>query len=524
MRYQFGSCELDTERVELRNSNELVAVEPQVYAVLLYLLRHSQRVISRDELLTELWRGRFVSDATLANCIKQARRAIGDDGEQQAMIRTVRGHGYRFVAPLNIAKPEPLHTAAPQNNSNRDAAERTLPTKPSLALLGFDRIGDHPLGDMLGEGIANDLNSQLARLHGLFVVARQSARQFSTHAQELDVIGRLLGVRYLVYGAVQCQDRRLRLTIHLTDTNPPQTIWSEHYDRIIDDIFSVQDQIVSAVIAALLPEIERAEMDRARLLPTENLDAWECYHRAMWHNFRFTATDSERAQVYLQQALQLDPRFARAYSGLSFNHFLHAFLHTSSTPDNDAQRSLDYARRSVDIDDRDAMSHWVHGRALFLARDHQQALHALDRALRANPNYAQGHYARGFVGVHAGATEQALSDLDMARQLSPFDPMLFAMKSSRALSLAVQGKLELASQWAVAATEEPNAHFHIHAVAAACLELTNQHQRAVEAIATAQKLHPGYSVMKFEKSFPHHEPAQQKLFRQALLAAGLKLR
>jgi len=328
-------------------------------------------------------------------------------------------------------------------------------------------------------------------------------------------------LKYLIYGAVQQHDRQLRITVNLTEAETATIIWSETYDRILDDVFAVQDEIVNAIIAALLPEIERAEMDRARLLPTENLDAWECYHRAMWHNFRFTAVDSEQAKAFLQRALQLDPEFARAHAALSFNHFLHAFLNTNAGVGRDPEMALAHAQASVRLDPRDGMSHWVHGRALFLAEEHGQAMDALDRALLANPNYAQGRYARGFVGVHAGLAEQALPDLDAARRLSPFDPMLFAMKSSRAVSLAIQGDLGTASRWAVEATREPNAHFHIHAIAAACLALIEDTIGARKSVTTVSVMHPGYSVAVFERSFPHQIPEHRQLFRDALLRAGL---
>ena len=262
-------------------------------------------------------------------------------------------------------------------------------------------------------------------------------------------------------------------------------------------------------------------MERARLLPTENLDAWECYHRAMWHNYRFTAADSDQAQALLLRASRIDPAFSRAYAGLSFNHFLHAFLDTDSQAIEHVRLALDYARQSVSLDTRDAVSHWVLGRALFLSKQHDQALRALDRALLANPNYAQGHYARGFVEAHAGQADRAIPDLDKARRLSPFGPLLFAMKSSHAVSLALQGDPESACRWAVEATDEPNAHFHIHAIAAACLEMSGHHEPAAQAIPRTLQLHPGYSTGVFARSFPHQRPEHGKLFTDALLRAGL---
>jgi len=512
VRYRFGQCELDLGKVELRRSGDTISVEPQVFRLLSYLVTHAERAIGKEELLEMLWRGRYVSEATLTNCVKLARHAIGDDGQSQALIRTVRGHGYRFVGEL-------------QREADRDAsppAPHVLPAVPSVALLGFADLGSHASSRVLADGLSVDLNMRLAQLHGLFVIARDSARRFSLGASTLGEIGRQLGVRYVIHGTTQRTDKRIRVTVSLAQADTERVVWAERFDRVLDDLFLVQDDIVGAIVAAILPEIDRAEMDRARLLPTEHLDAWECYHLAMWHNFRFTAEDSARARSLLLKAVEMDPTFARAYAGLSFNHFLHAFLDTGGNQAELIADALEHAHEGVSLDARDAVNHWVLGRALFLSRRHDEALQALDRALAANPNYAQGHYARGFVRVHSGLPAPALHDLNMAQRLSPFDPLLFAMKSSHAISLAVQNDLEGAARWAVEATHEPNAHFHIHAISAACLQLAGRVEDAAAAMARTRAMHPNYSVAVYERSFPHQDPGHRAMFNQALRGAGLK--
>ena len=518
MIYSFGDCDLNTQTAALRRSGQLISIEPQTYQLLLYLIENPDRIVSKDELLERIWPGKVVSDASIANAVKVLRQALGDSARQQRYIRTQRGHGYRWLIDASRTQPDP-----PEESWNEQHFPE-LPDRPSVALLGFESLGDPGTTEVFAEGLAADLNTQLARLHGLFVIARDSARKFTPASKSVAEIGQLLGVRYVLYGSIQKHGSRLRIQISLAETFHDQVIWAERFDRNLDDLFAVQDEIVSAVVAKVLPEIERAEMDRARLLPTENLDAWECYHRAMWHNFRFTAQDSTMAQQLLEQALSLDPLFARAHAGLSFNYFLHTFLNTSDQVEEHAQLALEHAQNSVSLDVRDAMSHWVLGRAQFLSRDHDAALFSLDRALQANPNYAQGRYARGFVGMHAGRATEAIPDLDLARRLSPFDPLLFAMKSSRAVSLAIQGNLPDAVRWAVEATAEPHAHFHIHAIAAACLQLNGQSEQARAATQRVLTMHPNYTITVFERSFPHRETAPRKLFRQALADTGLTMK
>ncbi len=173
------------------------------------------------------------------------------------------------------------------------------------------------------------------------------------------------------------------------------------------------------------------------------------------------------------------------------------------------------------LEPRDAFGHWSLGRALFLAHEHDQALTAIDRALATNPNYAQGHYARGFIGCHSGLSREVYGDLDMAQRLSPFDPLVFAMESCRAISLAVTGRPEEAAAWAVRSTQQPNAHFHIFAIAAVCLQLVGRREEASRHVREVLERHPAYSLAVYERSFPHKSNHDRRVMGDALLAAGL---
>ena len=402
-----------------------------------------------------------------------------------------------------------------------DDSPLVLPDKPSVAVLGFSDLGGHEGGPVLAEGLAADLTAMLGRLRGLFVTARASSSRFAAGSNDLARAGRLLGVRYLVHGTTQRLDKRVRITVTLADALASAVLWTERFDRPLDDLFSVQDDVSAAIASAIEPEIERAEAERSRLKPPEDLSAWECYHRAMWHCFRFTAPHTEQAHRLLQRALKLEGGFARAHAGLSFVHYSRAFLDAVRQPEAEVEQALEHGRLSVELDPRDAIGHWTVGRALFLAREHDTALQAIDRSLLANPNFAQGHYALGFIRAHVGAGLQALPELAAAERLSPYDPLLFAMESSRAISLAIGGHYDDAAQWSVRATREPNAHFHIHAIAAACLSLAG---REAESRGFAQRActdHPGYSVRVFERSFPHKHPEHRDVMASALRVAGI---
>ena len=396
-----------------------------------------------------------------------------------------------------------------------------LPEKPSLAVLDFTDLGSKPDATVLARGLAVDLNARLAQLPSLFVIARQSAARIDAARLAPREVGRRLGIRYLINGSVQRQNKRVRTTVTLTEATAERELWSEHFDRPLDDIFEVQDDITNAVIAAIEPAIERAEMQRALMKPPESLNAWEHFHRGLWHCFRFTAKDNEIAHRLFRRAVVMDPQFARAWAGISFTHYSRAFLNSAPDVDGEIRAALDTGRTSIGFDGRDAMGHWSLGRALFLSRQHDEALISIDNALAVNPNYAHGHYARGFVGIHSALDDESLSSIDTAERLSPYDPLLFAMKSSRAISLANQGRYAEAAAWSIRGTQEPNAHFHIYAVAAACLELAGRSADAKDNARWVLGRRPDYSVEVFRRSFPHKDEASREPLLAALARAGI---
>lgn len=482
-------------------------------------------VDANAQLLTLLIRlhGQQEAQATLERMRKRLSDAGLPDSDLLSAWRTIAGSATAKADGSSAAttSERPIEFEMPPTPIIDPASHRPLPSRPSVAVLPFEDLGQHTGGGVLAQGIAVDLNARLSQLKSLFVIARASAARFSLAEQDARTIGQHLGVRYLVHGTTQRTEDRIRVTVNLIEAEQGAELWSDRVDRPIGDLFEVQDDLANQIVSALEPQIDQAEMERVRLLPTESLDAWECFHRAMWHSFRFTDHDNVLAHGLFQRALEQDPQFARAYAGLSFNHFSRAFLNSTDDIPAEITLALNFAEQAVSFDGRDAMGHWALGRARLLNREHDLALDALDRSLIANPNYAQGHYARGFIGVHADRAEQALPDLDMARRLSPFDPLLFAITSCHGLSRAVQGHYEEAADWAVRATQEPNAHFHIYGNAAACLSLCGRDEDAADYIRQALARNPDYRIANYRKSFPFKEAEHDALITDALARAGL---
>jgi tetratricopeptide (TPR) repeat protein len=235
--------------------------------------------------------------------------------------------------------------------------------------------------------------------------------------------------------------------------------------------------------------------------------------------YRFSKTDNERARQFFTQAVDLDPTFARAYAGLSFAHFQNAFLGWKKAGP-EIERAFDAAGKSLMVDDRDPAAHWAMGRALWLRGEQDQSISELERAVDLSPNFATGHYTLAFVHSQSGDPNAAISFSDHSRQLSPFDPLLFAMFGSRAISLARLGQYGEASDWAIKAAARPNAHQHIMAIAAFTLGLDGRMPEANEYKKKIRERVPNYSMADFLAAF-RLAPEAADMFKRGAKKVGI---
>src|SRR5690348_15320955 len=264
---------LDTDRRELRRGAESIAIEPQVFDLLVYLVENRERVVSRDDLIASVWGGRIVSDSTLATRINAARKALGDSGEQQRLIRTIARKGLRFVAEVQArsshdgladdASHEPPRTALP------------LPDRPAIAVLPFLNMSGDTEQEYFSDGITEDIITALSRLRWFFVIARNSTFAYKGKNTDVTQVGRELGVRYILEGSVRKSGQRVRITGQLMDATTGNHIWAERYDRELTDIFDLQDEITASVTAAIEPKLLAAEGLRVESRSIEDLDAWD---------------------------------------------------------------------------------------------------------------------------------------------------------------------------------------------------------------------------------------------------------
>ncbi len=412
---------------------------------------------------------------------------------------------------VDIALPSPRLDEAQGRTASRRAAIAVMPFADESAA-----PREH---GGAADALAHDVTTRLSKLRSMFVIAQGSA--FALHERRIgpEQAGRMLNVDYVLSGSLHRLGNRFRVAVELTETRSARIIWSEILNYPLDDAFLVLDEIGNKIVASVAGEIESIERERAILRPPNSLDAWEAHHRGLWLMYRFTRTDNEQAQHFFKTAVRLDPSFSRAYAGLSFTHFQSAFQGWA-TRQQEIERAFESAGKSLMADDRDPAAHWSMGRALWLRGHNSQAVAELQRAIDLSPNFAMGHYALAFVQAQTGDAEAAIASSRYSQNLSPFDPLLFAILGARALALVRLGRYEEAAQWALKSASRPNAHAHIHAIAAYTLALTGALDQAREKMAAVRRVLPNYSVNDFLDSF-HFEQDGETLFRRAAEHTGM---
>jgi DNA-binding winged helix-turn-helix (wHTH) protein len=518
VRYAFDAFLMDTRQYELRRAGEAVHVEPLVFDLLRLFVENPGAVIDRDRMIAEVWDGRSVSDATLSTAIKSARRALGDSGEAQTFIQTVRGRGFRFAGPVSATQP--AEAREPGAAANREADAVRLGGRPSIAVLPFTRLGaTEPYGG-LEDAIPHEIILALSRLHWLFVIARGSAFQFRGAGVDVGGVGRALRVRYCLTGTLEIFGKTLAAAVELADTTTGGVIWGNRFAGALDDVHAVRAEIVGGIIAALEVQIPLNEAMLAQERAPENLDAWQAFHLGLKQMHRYTRDGNAAAEGLFRRAIALEPGFARAHAGLSFTHFQNAFMRY--LPDREAEIAAAQraAETGLELDPLDPFSNFSMGRSFWLQKDLDSALPWLERATSISPNYAQGIYSRAMVDTMSGRSLLGLRNVDLAMQLSPLDPLLYAMRAAKALARITDGDFPGAAQWGDAAARTPRAHVIIEMIAMVAHALAGDDAVARRWAASVRRRMPDASQAYFFDALPMQHPQTRRRIEQALVRLG----
>jgi adenylate cyclase len=421
--YLFDDFVLDTDKRELRRGADVVSVAPQAFDVLDYLIRNRERVVSKDNLVAAIWEGRIISDAALTTCLKAVRSAIADSGEGQRLIKTLPRKGFRFVGKVRVEQG-PGRTPDGGTPVEPPRPALALPDKPSIAVLAFTNMSGDPDQGYFSDGITEDIITGLSRFSELFVIARNSSFQYKGKSSDVRQIGRELGVRYVLEGSVRRAGDRVRISAQLIDAVTGAHRWAERYDRQLDDVFAVQDEVARTIVAILAAHVNKAEIERTIDKPPEAWQAYDYYLRAADTRVSFRsswrATDLYEARRLLEQALAIDSNYARAYAGLAQNHSTAWLMSLDGDHLNPAclDRAYHLARKAVQLDPNLPEAHAALGFALGRRREHEAAVAEVERAMALNPNFTDWRFAD--VLMFAGDPVRAIEAGQRHMRLDPF--------------------------------------------------------------------------------------------------------
>jgi adenylate cyclase len=333
----------------------------------------------------------------------------------------------------NIAQPaeafvlRPSAAGAMSKSVDRSLVQGTgealpLPDKPSIAVLAFTNMSGDPEQEYFSDGIAEDIIAELSRSRSLFVIARNSSFTYKGHAIDIKQVARELGVRYVLEGSVRRSGGRVRVVAQLIDAETGNHLWAERYDRALEDVFAVQDEITTAVVTAIVPAVADAEIRRILRKPPQSLGAWEAYQRGLWHMAKLNASDYTRAKEFLHCAIELDGSFVAAYTVLAYLCLVEATQLFTRPMSEAAQTAREWARKAVDIDPDDSDAQAILAAAILFAGRPHEALERVSAALANNPNSSWANGYKGAILVDSGRSAEGRDLLLTALRLSPRDP------------------------------------------------------------------------------------------------------
>ena len=517
VRYDFEGCSLDLRRGCLVDPAERqVQLRPKSFEVLRHLVENAGRLITKEELISSVWRQAVVSDKLISHCIGEVRAAIGD--RDQKVIKTVPRRGYLFAAAVSC-QPEQDQRGS---GSSIPAISAANGEKPSIAVLAFANMSGDPANDYVSDGITDDIITELSRFSELFVIARNSSFQYRDKATDVRIIGRQLGVRYILKGSVRLFADRARISVQLVDAESRAHRWAERYDRELNDVFAVQVEVARTVATILAAHISKVETERTLLKAPTDWQAYDFHLRAAHALTSFLTThkiaDLRAARGFAERAISLDPHYVRAYS-LSSSTYVIDWLNTFSADSSGSlSRAHELAARAVELDASLPQARAQLGNVLSWEGQHDAGLAEFERAIDLNPNFADWRFATAL--TMAGDAPRAIEVSQAYMRADPFAPatasgwlggayyMLKDYSRARAILSDCVARM-------------PNARF-AHAFLAATYAQLGELDRARAEVAEVLRIEPKFTLEGMSKivlCFKFCADAEH--YREGLLKAGM---
>jgi adenylate cyclase len=434
-----------------------------------------------------------------------------DLGEQEVknIARPVRV--WRWIAVAGLA----------ESKSSKMDEPLSLPDKPSIAVLPFDNMSGDPEQEYFADGITEDIITLLSKLRWLLVIARNSTFHYKGAAPDIRQVGQDLGVRYVLEGSVRKAGNRVRVAAQLIDASNGSHIWAENYDRELEDVFALQDDIARQISACLEPEIERAEWRGLADSQSPNLGSWDQYLRGLARMYEYNREGNTAAKNYFQKAIELEPEFGHAHAALAYVIYHDTADGYAPSREQAMRDAEDHAFKAVTADDQDAFAHCVLGRIYSIQRRFDEAISELQIAIKLNPSLALAHHGLGYALFHNGEVEQSIPLFETAEKLSPHDHNVWAFLGVRARAYIQLGDYAAAIRTASEAIRKPHAKFWANVTLVSALGHAGRIKEAQAAVDELMRRKPDFNVSFMRETVTWYGPENLEHYIDGLRKAGL---
>ncbi len=551
---------VEPNTLRIVHADSEVRLEPKVMQVLVYLSGKPGGVISRKELEANVWAGRVVGYDAVANTIIKLRKAFGDDSRHPQIIETISKTGYRLIATVDRSVPEPiqlsdvetrnsesekptissrkrsipliagilvllvmgmwlLHTGEAPLPKRDQPGSAMLPEKPSIAVLPFLNVSADPEQEYFSDGITEDLITDLSKVQGLDVVARNSVFVYKSSRENEQVIGRELGVSYVLKGSIQRAENRVRINVQLTGVDDGRNLWAERYDQEMGDIFQIQDELAARIVSAM--EVELAPADRHRLSRNyiASVEAYDEFLKGLDHHGRRAPEDNLLAKAHFKRAIELDSGFARAYAGLALAYSRDSIDGWNPSVHESLDKALGLVQRALQLDASIPQLYFVKSYVKLFQRDYTAAIQDVEKAISLNPNYADGYALLGWILHFAGRPDEGLTAMQRAIRLNPRIPAIYRLVLG-AIHYA-RGELEQAIELLRTGAEISPNYQQIRVWLAATYVAAGRMEEAEWEVAEILTINPAFSLQSVEIAFPFRDLQYRDRFIADLRKAGL---
>ena len=488
--YAFGPFRLDVAAGILFRGAEPVALGQRAIALLQILVEGGGNPISKDRLIESAWPGLAIEESNLTVQIAALRRVFAEEPGGDSWIETLPRRGYRYVGPVAVKEQEN------QGAAGNEQPALAPPDKPSLAVMSFTNMSGDPEQEYFADGMVEEIITGLSRIKWLFVIARNSSFIYKGQAVNVGRVGRELGVRYVLEGSVRKAGERVRVSGQLIETETSVHLWAERYDRRLDDVFALQDEITLNVVGAIEPSLREAEIERVKRKRPENLDAYDLVLRALPHVVPPMPAEAAKAMPLLERALTLEPDYAGAHGYLAWCHQILFVRGGFNKENHDA--AIRHARAALSYGRDDATALAIGGLVVSVTEhDRATAFEALEQALAISPSSSFALFCGATALAYAGEAERAIDWAERALRISPFDRMNHLPYHALAIAHFLRGRYDEAAHAARRAVQSIPSSSVSRSVLAAALAKLGRIEEAKAVALQVLALDPSFSAARF---------------------------